>query len=76
LIGAAVIGLLLQLIVLRMPTMRNAFKLEMLSARGWMSVIVIGSIPIDFNEIAKGVMRKEQRNNAIPEHFTPVSSHE
>jgi len=58
LIGAIVIGLLLQLIVLAIPVMNNAFKLEMLNARGWMSVIIIGFIPIVFNEIVKAIMRK------------------
>jgi Ca2+-transporting ATPase len=58
LIGAVVIGLLLQLIVLGIPAMHNAFKLEMLNARGWMNVIVIGFIPIGFNEIVKAIMRK------------------
>lgn len=58
LIGAVVIGLLLQLIVLGIPAMHNAFKLEMLNAKGWISVIVIGFMPIVFNEIAKAVMRK------------------
>jgi Cation transporting ATPase, C-terminus len=51
--------LLLQLIVLGIPAVHNAFKLEMLNARGWMNVIVIGFIPIGFNEIAKVIMRKE-----------------
>jgi hypothetical protein len=49
----------LQLIVLGIPAVHNAFKLEMLNARGWMNVIVIGFIPIGFNEIAKVIMRKE-----------------
>jgi Ca2+-transporting ATPase len=60
LIGAVVIGLLLQLIALGIPVMKNAFKLEMLSARGWMSVIVIGFLPIVFNEIAKAIMRQRE----------------
>jgi hypothetical protein len=42
-----------QLIVLGIPVMHNAFKLEMLNARGWMNVIVLGFIPIGFNEIVK-----------------------
>ena len=58
LIGAVVIGLLLQLIVLGIPALHNAFKLEMLNARGWINVIVLGFIPIGFNEIAKAIMRK------------------
>ena len=58
LIGAIVIGLLLQLIVLGIPALHNAFKLEMLNARGWMSVVVLGFIPIGVNEIAKTIMRK------------------
>lgn len=58
LVGAFVIGLLLQLIVLGVPVLQNAFKLEMLNATGWINVIVIGVIPIGFDEILKVIMRK------------------
>lgn len=59
LIGAVVIGLLLQLIVLGIPVMQNAFKLEMLNAKGWIYVIALGLIPIMFNEIVKAILRKK-----------------
>ena len=59
-IGAVIIGLLLQLIVLGVSVMHNAFKLEMLKASGWIYVITLGLIPIMLNEIAKAILRKKR----------------
>ena len=59
LIGAVVIGLLLQLLVMGIPLFADAFKLRMLDAKGWVQVVVIGSIPIVFNEISKAVKWKK-----------------
>ncbi len=53
LIGAIVLGLLLQLIVMSIPAMQNAFKLQMLDVQGWVIVIVLGLVPLTFNELLK-----------------------
>jgi Ca2+-transporting ATPase len=57
LIGAIVLGLLLQLVVIGIPAMQNAFKLQMLDYRGWMMVIALGLVPLIFNEVSKLFLR-------------------
>jgi P-type Ca2+ transporter type 2C len=57
LIGTIVFGLLLQLMIIGLPVMRNAFKLQMLDFGGWASVILLGLIPLIFNEIGKIFIR-------------------
>ena len=53
LIGAIILGFLLQLIVIEIPVMREAFKLQMLDLNGWIMVLILGLIPLLFNEIYK-----------------------
>ena len=57
LIGAIVLGLLLQMVVIGIPAMQNAFKLQMLDFRGWMMVIALGLVPLIFNEVSKLFLR-------------------
>jgi P-type Ca2+ transporter type 2C len=57
LIGAIVLGLFLQLLVIGIPAMQNAFKLQMLDSHGWLMVIALGLVPLTFNEIAKIFLR-------------------
>jgi P-type Ca2+ transporter type 2C len=57
LIAGVTIGLLLQLIVLGVPALNDAFKLQMLNGPGWLFVAVLGSIPVIFNEIGKMITR-------------------
>ncbi|NTW06597.1 MAG: cation-translocating P-type ATPase [Syntrophaceae bacterium] len=63
LIGAIVLGLLLQLIVIGIPVMQNAFKLQMLDAQGWMIVIVLGLVPLTFNELSKIFLRANKNKS-------------
>jgi P-type Ca2+ transporter type 2C len=63
LIGAIVLGLFLQLIVLGVPVMQDAFKLQMLDTLGWMHVIVLGFVPVAFNEIGKAVIRYRNKRS-------------
>jgi Ca2+-transporting ATPase len=60
LIGAIALGLLLQLVVIGIPAMQNAFKLQMLDIRGWMMVIALGLVPLIFNELSKLFLRAKQ----------------
>ncbi len=53
LIGAVVLGLVLQLLVMLIPFMRDAFKLHMLDTRGWIMAMVLGLIPLVFLELRK-----------------------
>jgi Ca2+-transporting ATPase len=64
LVGAILIGILLQLIVIIIPSVRGAFKLDMLSARGWVSIAAIGVVPVLVNEITKIFIRGKERRNA------------
>ncbi len=57
LVGAIVVGLVLQLLVMSIPFMQKAFKIQMLNARGWIYVIILGLIPIIVNEIVKWAAR-------------------
>ena len=61
LVGAIILGLLLQLVVIGIPAMQNAFKLQMLDLRGWMIVILLGLIPLTFNEIYKIFIRARKK---------------
>ena len=57
LIGAILLGVLLQLIVVFIPFMQRAFHLQMLIPRDWLIVVSLGLIPLVFNEIFKIFIR-------------------
>ena len=57
LVGAIVLGVLLQLFVITVPFMRNAFHLQMLDLGGWVIAISLGLIPLVINEIVKIFIR-------------------
>jgi len=57
LVGAVVLGLALQLLVIAVPFMQEAFKLQMLDPRGWIMVLVLGLIPLALSEIYKFRLR-------------------
>ncbi|MEN6454496.1 MAG: cation-translocating P-type ATPase [Prolixibacteraceae bacterium] len=57
LVGAVVLGLALQLLVIAVPFMQEAFKLQMLDPRGWIMVLVLGLIPLSLSEIYKFRLR-------------------
>ena len=61
LVGAIILGLVLQLIVIGIPAMQNAFKLQMLDMRGWLMVIGLGLIPLIFNEMYKIFLRTNNK---------------
>ncbi|MBC8004783.1 MAG: cation-translocating P-type ATPase [Verrucomicrobia bacterium] len=62
LIGAIILGLLLQLVVIEVPFMQKAFKLQMLDLRGWIMVLVLGLVPLLFNEAYKLIIRFNKKN--------------
>jgi Ca2+-transporting ATPase len=66
LIGAIVLGIMLQLIVIGLPAMQSAFHLQMLDLRAWGIVITLGLIPLLFNEIFKIFIRVKSKKNIIP----------
>ncbi len=57
LIGAILLGVLLQLIVIGIPVMQRAFHLQMLDLGGWIIAISLGLVPLLFNEIIKIFIR-------------------
>jgi Ca2+-transporting ATPase len=62
LVGAIVLGLLLQLIVIHVPILRVAFKLQMLSPGGWIMALFLGFVPLMVNELYKiFILVKEKR---------------
>ena len=64
LIGAVLLGLILQLAVLLVPFMRYAFRLEMLDMNGWLTVIGLGLVPFTINEIGKALIRIGKKGRA------------
>jgi Ca2+-transporting ATPase len=64
LIGTVVLGLSLQLIVIGVPAMQDAFKLQMLDFMGWIYVIVLGLVPLAVNELFKIFLRMRGKPSA------------
>ncbi len=62
LVGAIVLGVLLQLFVITVPFMREAFHLQMLDLGGWVIAIGLGLVPLLVNEIVKIFIRVRMRN--------------
>lgn len=65
LIGAIILGVALQLIVIGIPAMQRAFHLQMLDFEGWLIAISLGLIPLVFNEIFKIFVRAKSRKEQI-----------
>ena len=55
LIGAIVLGLLLQVLIISIPFTQHAFNLKMLDMKGWIMVVVLGLFPLIISEICKKV---------------------
>lgn len=61
LIGAIIVGFILQLGVISIPFLANAFGVHNLSLRDWGIVILFSLVPLIVNEIIKVFMRIKQR---------------
>ncbi len=57
LVGAIILGAMLQLIVIAIPFMQRAFHLQMLDLGGWLIAISLGLVPLLVNEIVKIFIR-------------------
>ena len=64
LIGAIIIGLILQFGVISIPFLATAFKVQFLSLPDWGLVIALGLIPLIINEIIKLFRRSATRSEA------------
>jgi Ca2+-transporting ATPase len=60
LIGAIGLGLGLQLVVIGIPVMQEAFNLQMLDLQGWLTVVFLGLLPLLVNEVFKLFVRARQ----------------
>jgi P-type Ca2+ transporter type 2C len=61
LIGAILLGVFLQLIVVAIPALQSAFHLQMLDLNGWIIVIILGLVPLLFNELFKLIIRARMK---------------
>ena len=64
LVGAIVLGVLLQLLVIGIPFMQKAFRLQMLDLGGWLIAIALGLVPLLINEIVKIFIRARMKKEA------------
>ncbi|MGZ5262444.1 MAG: cation-translocating P-type ATPase, partial [Kaistella sp.] len=55
--GAITLGILLQVVVLFVPVLRDAFKLHMLDQKGWMMAAVLGLLPLTALEVYKALFK-------------------
>ena len=60
LIGALLVGFLLQIIVISIPTFAKAFSVTNLPLNDWLIVLVFALVPVTVNEIIKFVRRKAE----------------
>jgi Ca2+-transporting ATPase len=66
LVGAIVLGVLLQLIVIGIPVMQRAFHLQMLDLKGWIIAISLGLVPLLVTEMVKIFIRARiKRTNVM-----------
>lgn len=63
LVGAVVVGFLLQFIVMGVPVMQRAFKLQLLDAAGWLHVLLLGLIPVFVSELVKALVRSRKQEH-------------
>ena len=62
-VGAIIIGFILQLGVISVPFLASAFKVQMLSGRDWILVILFALVPLAVNEVIKLFARLKESNN-------------
>lgn len=58
LVGAIVLGFLLQILVLEVPFLSDAFHLQSLHLQGWLEIIGLGIFPLVLNELIKLFRKK------------------
>lgn len=60
--GAIVLAILLQIAVIYIPVMREAFRLKIPDGNGWLMIILLGTVPLIASEILKIIKRLRLRN--------------
>lgn len=63
LIGAILLGMLLQFVVISIPVLAGAFHVQMLSLRDWLIVILFALVPLVVNECIKIGLRMRSHSN-------------
>ena len=67
LLGAVLLGFILQVLVLYIPFMREAFKLQWLGAGDWLMILALGILPLLIDEVLKIFRRRAaKKNRPIP----------
>jgi Ca2+-transporting ATPase len=61
LVGAILIGLVLQLVVVGIPAIKNAFHLQMPDLRAWGIILALGITPLVLNEFFKLFIRNRRK---------------
>jgi len=64
LVGAILLGLTLQLVVVGIPAMQRAFHLQMPDIRAWGIIFILGITPLVLNEFFKIFVRITKKNKA------------
>ena len=64
LVGAIVVGVILQLGVISVPFLASAFNVQMLSGRDWGLVIIFALVPLLVNELVKLFARVKEMNKS------------
>ncbi len=59
--GAIVLGILLQMAVIYIPVVREAFRLKIPDGNGWFMIILLGTVPLMASEILKIIKRLRLR---------------
>lgn len=72
LVGAIIIGLFLQLIVIGIPAMQKAFNLQNLDLYGWIMAIGLGLVPLLMNEVINICLRFKKRKASIKKELFPL----
>jgi Ca2+-transporting ATPase len=62
LVGAIVLGLALQLVVIGVPALQSAFHLQMPDLKSWGIIFALGLIPLIANELFKIYIRASKKN--------------
>ena len=65
LIGAILLGIFLQSVVICIPEIRRAFHLQMPDMQGWQIVISLSLIPLFLNEIVKIFIRRKRSKTGL-----------
>jgi Ca2+-transporting ATPase len=68
--GAVALGLAMQLLVMGLPFMQKAFRLQMLDLQGWIYALGLGLIPVLLSEVLKFFKRRASHRSRSRDYAT------